>query len=72
MHGDLQNASDEDAPNHIKIDDDDHNQPILKVPAYVPPLTILRRSTRERQSSTRYSQNECILLTDEWELESFE
>jgi hypothetical protein len=41
--------------------------PTLELPSDIP----LRRSTKDRHSSTRYSTNEYILIIDEGELEYY-
>ena len=57
-----------DTHTQVEIDDDIHEQsPVPEVPPDVP----LKRSTRDRQPSTRYSIDEYVLLTDGGEPECY-
>lgn len=61
-------TGDVDTPTQVETDDDIHEQvPVSEVPPDVP----LRRSTRDRQPSTRYSVDEYVLLTDGGEPECY-
>ncbi|GKB90779.1 putative RNA-directed DNA polymerase [Tanacetum coccineum] len=61
------NADDVDAQEQPNVDEDVH--PELPVP--MPPFVPLRRSTRDHHPSTRYSENEYVLLTDGGEPECY-
>ena len=55
-------------PLHDEVGDDAHDeQPTLEIPE-----TALRRSTRNKRPSSRYSSNEFVLLTDGGEPECYE
>ena len=61
-----------DAPIEVEIEDnnndDVHHQSLTPMTSPVP----LRRGDINKKQSTRYSNNEYVLLTDDGELESFE
>jgi hypothetical protein len=64
VQNDYQGPSDTDVPLH----DESHDQfPVPEIPPDVP----LRRSTRDRHHSTRYSVDEYVLLTDGGEPECY-
>ncbi|KAL6318202.1 hypothetical protein AAG906_035707 [Vitis piasezkii] len=52
--------------------DDQHDIGDVEIPTQVPPNIPLRRSTRDRHPSTRFSVDDYVLLTDGKEPESFE
>ncbi|CAH1430673.1 unnamed protein product [Lactuca virosa] len=54
-------TDDNDVPEQSELDEDLH--PELPVPD-IPPFVPLRRSTRDRHPSTRYSADEYVLVTD--------
>lgn len=60
-------TSDIDTHTQVEIDDDVHQLPTSEVSSDI----SLRRSTRIRQSSTRYPTSEYVLLTDGGELECY-
>ena len=60
---------DVETPTQVEVDDDVHEQsPAAEAPSDIP----LRRSTRDRHPSTRYSVDDYVLLTDGGEPESYE
>jgi hypothetical protein len=69
VQNDEQDGTDDiDAPEHLDTDEDFH--PELAVPN-IPTFVPLRRSTRDRHPSTRYSADEYVLLTDGGEPECY-
>ena len=68
VQDDQDGTVDADTHTQVEIDDDIHEQsPVPEVPPNVP----LRRSTRDRQPSTRYYVDEYVLLTDGGEPECY-
>ncbi|CAH9096206.1 unnamed protein product [Cuscuta epithymum] len=70
LDNDVQNDEqhDTDAPEQPEVDEEFHSEiPVPDVPPFVP----LRRSTRDRHPSTRFSANEYVLLTDGGEPECY-
>ena len=67
-HGDDVN---DEIPNEVKPEDEEEQveQPHQESP---PPPPQLRRSTRERHTSRRYSSNEYVMISDQGEPESYE
>ena len=68
-HDDQHDIGDVEILTQVEIDDDVHEQsPVAEALPDIP----LRRSTRDRHPSTRYSVDDYVLLTDGKEPESFE
>ena len=68
-HDDQHDMGDVETPTQVEVDDDVHEQsPAAEAPSDIP----LRRSTRDRHPSTRYSVDDYVLLTDGGEPESYE
>ena len=62
---DQPNIGDVETPTHVEMDDDVHEQsPVVEAPPDIP----LRRSTRDQHSSTLYSVDDYVLLTDRGEV----
>ncbi|RVW62457.1 Retrovirus-related Pol polyprotein from transposon TNT 1-94 [Vitis vinifera] len=60
-HDDQHDMGDVETPTQVEVDDDVHEQsPAAEAPSDIP----LRRSTRDRHPSTRYSVDDYVLLTD--------
>ncbi|RVW22327.1 Retrovirus-related Pol polyprotein from transposon TNT 1-94 [Vitis vinifera] len=67
-HDDQHDMGDVETPTQVEMDDDVHEQsPAAEAPLDIP----LRRSTRDRHPSTRYSVDDYVLLTDGGEPESY-
>ncbi|RVW40094.1 Retrovirus-related Pol polyprotein from transposon TNT 1-94 [Vitis vinifera] len=67
-HDDQHDMGDVETPTQVEVDDDVHEQsPAAEAPSDIP----LRRSTRDRHPSTRYSVDDYVLLTDGGEPESY-
>ncbi|RVW19193.1 Retrovirus-related Pol polyprotein from transposon TNT 1-94 [Vitis vinifera] len=67
-HDDQHDMGDVETPTQVEVDDDVHEQsPTAEAPLDIP----LRRSTRDRHLSTRYSVDDYVLLTDGGEPESY-
>ena len=68
-HDDQHDISDVETPTQVKMEDDVHEQsPVAEALPDIP----LRRSTRDRHPSTRFSVDDYVLLIDGKEPESFE
>ncbi|CAH9113366.1 unnamed protein product [Cuscuta europaea] len=69
VQNDEQHDTDDiDAPEQPEVDEEFYSEiPVSDVPPFVP----LRRSTRDRHPSTRFSANEYVLLTDGGEPECY-
>ncbi|RVW11901.1 Retrovirus-related Pol polyprotein from transposon TNT 1-94 [Vitis vinifera] len=67
-HDDQHDMGDVETPTQVEVDDDVHEQsPAAEAPSDIP----LRRSTRDRHPSTRYSVDDYVLLTNGEEPESY-
>ncbi|RVW31737.1 Retrovirus-related Pol polyprotein from transposon TNT 1-94 [Vitis vinifera] len=67
-HDDQHDMGDVETPTQVEVDDDVHEQsPTVEAPSNIP----LRKSTRDRHPSTRYSVDDYVLLTDGGEPESY-
>ena len=68
-HDDQHDMGDVETPTQVEVDDDVHEQsPAAEAPSDIP----LRRFTRDRHPSTRYSVDDYVLLTDGGEPKSYE